>query len=192
MKKKLQGRAWIFGDHIDTDSITPGKYENLPLKELSGHCLEPVNRAFAKNVKKDDVVVAGENFGCGSTREIAPRALKELKVGAVVAISFARTFFRNAIAIGLPLLVSQDAAQKCRQGDILAIDIPHSRIRNMTTKRPIPAEPIPEELYYILSNGGLFSALKKKTHGKAHVSTSLSFGQKSRSPMKVRRQGGRL
>lgn len=191
MKKKLQGRAWVFGDHIDTDSITPGKYENLPLKELSRHCLEPVNRAFAKNVKKDDVVVAGENFGCGSTREIAPRALKELRVGAVVAISFARTFFRNAIAIGLPLLVSQDAAQKCRQGDILAIDIPHSSIRNMTTKTPIPAEPIPEELYYILSNGGLFSALKKKAHGKAHVFTSLAFGQKSSSPMKVRRQGRR-
>jgi len=162
MKKELRGRAWIFGDNVDTDCITPGKYENLPLPTLCQHCLEPLDAAFAREVAGGDVIIAGENFGCGSAREIAPRALKELKVGVVVAKSFARTFFRNAIAIGLPLLVSRDAAEKCRPKDVVTFDICSARITNMTANTVLSAEPIPRELYLVLSSGGLFPSLKKK------------------------------
>jgi 3-isopropylmalate/(R)-2-methylmalate dehydratase small subunit len=169
LKKRFRGRAWKFGDHVDTDCITPGKYENLPFEQLCTHCLEPLDPAFATGVAKDDLIVAGENFGCGSTREIAPRALKELKVGAVVAKSFARTFFRNAIAIGLPVLVSPDAVEKCRQGDILSIDISAAKIRNITADTAASADPIARELYLVLSNGGLFPASKKKPSRKSNA-----------------------
>jgi 3-isopropylmalate/(R)-2-methylmalate dehydratase small subunit len=161
MKRELRGRAWIFGDNVDTDCITPGKYENLPMPTLCQHCLEPLNADFACEVAAGDLIMAGENFGCGSAREIAPQALKELKVGAVVAKSFARTFFRNAIAIGLPLLVSRDAAEKCRPKDVVTVDVSRARITNVTTNIILSAEPIPPELYLVLSSGGLFPALKK-------------------------------
>jgi 3-isopropylmalate/(R)-2-methylmalate dehydratase small subunit len=161
MKRELSGRAWIFGDNVDTDCITPGKYENLPLPTLCGHCLEPLDSTFALEVAEGDFIIAGENFGCGSAREIAPQAIKELKVGAVVAKSFARTFFRNAIAIGLPLLVSGDAADKCRPKDVVTIDISSARITNVTANIILSAEPIPQELYLVLSSGGLFPSLKK-------------------------------
>jgi 3-isopropylmalate/(R)-2-methylmalate dehydratase small subunit len=162
MKTEFNGRAWIFGDHIDTDCITPGKYENLPFLELCGHCLEPLDASFAPGVVEGDFIVAGENFGCGSAREIAPQALKELGVGAVIAKSFARTFFRNAVAIGLPLLVSLEAAEKCRPKDILSVDVRRARITNVTGDSKISAEPIPRELYVVLSRGGLFAAPRQR------------------------------
>jgi 3-isopropylmalate/(R)-2-methylmalate dehydratase small subunit len=162
MKKESRGRAWIFGDNVDTDCITPGKYENLPFPDLCKHCLEPLNATFAREVAGGDLIIAGENFGCGSAREIAPRALKELKVGAVVAKSFARTFFRNAVAIGLPLLISRDAAEKCRPKDVVTLDISSASITNITANTVLSAEPIPRELYLVLSSGGLFPSLKKK------------------------------
>jgi 3-isopropylmalate/(R)-2-methylmalate dehydratase small subunit len=162
MKKESRGRAWIFGDNVDTDCITPGKYENLPFPDLCKHCLEPLNATFAREVAGGDLIIAGENFGCGSAREIAPRALKELKVGAVVAKSFARTFFRNAVAIGLPLLISRDAAEECRPKDVVTLDISSASITNITANTVLSAEPIPRELYLVLSSGGIFPSLKKK------------------------------
>jgi 3-isopropylmalate/(R)-2-methylmalate dehydratase small subunit len=191
MKKRFQGRVWKFGDHIDTDVITPGKYENLPLEELCRHCLEPIKAAFAHTLKDNDVLVAGVNFGCGSAREIAPRALKQLKIGAVVAKSFSRTFFRNAIAIGLPVLISPQAFEACHEGDRVMIDLAHSRLKNMTTKKAVPVDPIPKDIYGILLSGGLFASLRKKRRLKPKArsrSAAVPMGTQSK---RIQRQGGR-
>jgi 3-isopropylmalate/(R)-2-methylmalate dehydratase small subunit len=160
MEKKIKGRIWKFGDNINTDVITPGKYENLPMDEMSQYCLEPVDSDFAKNAKENDILVAGENFGCGSAREIAPTALKYLKVGAIIAKSYARTFFRNAIAIGLPVLISKDAASLCKPGDVLEIDLKQSKIKNLSTKTSIKIEPIDDDIFQILLKGGIFSTIE--------------------------------
>ncbi len=160
MKERFKGKVWKFGDNINTDVITPGKYENLPMVEMSLHCLEPVNPNFAGQVREDDVLVAGENFGCGSAREIAPQALKCLKIGAVIAKSFSRTFFRNSIAIGLPVLISEKAAELSAQGDVLEIDLEYSRAFNVTSGQEIPVEPLDELLFEILMSGGIFLAFR--------------------------------
>jgi 3-isopropylmalate/(R)-2-methylmalate dehydratase small subunit len=160
MKERFKGNVWKFGDNINTDVITPGKYENLPMAEMSLHCLEPVNPNFAGQVREDDVLVAGENFGCGSAREIAPQALKCLKIGAVIARSFSRTFFRNSIAIGLPVLISEKAAELSAQADVLEIDLEYSRVFNVTSGQEIPVEPLDELLFEILMSGGIFLAFR--------------------------------
>ncbi|MBN1222351.1 MAG: 3-isopropylmalate dehydratase [Candidatus Aminicenantes bacterium] len=162
MKEKFRGKVWKFGDNINTDVITPGKYENLPMEEMILHCLEPVNPNFAGQVRENDILVAEENFGCGSAREIAPQALKHLKIGAVIAKSFSRTFFRNSIAIGLPVLVSKKAAALVAQGNVLEIDLEHSRVCNATSGGEIPIEPLHELLYEILMNGGIFLSFRDK------------------------------
>ena len=160
MEEKIKGRIWKFGDNINTDVITPGKYENLPLDEMSQYCLEPVDANFAKNIQENDILVAGENFGCGSAREIAPTALKHLKVGAIIAKSYARTFFRNAIAIGLPVLISKDAISLCNPGDVLEIDLKQSKIKNLSTETNISIDPIDDDIFQILLKGGIFSTIK--------------------------------
>lgn len=160
MKGHLAGKAWVFGDHIDTDVITPGKYENLPFPQMCNHCLEPLDPSFAGGVTPGDIIVAGENFGCGSAREIAPRALKALGVSAIIAKSFSRTFFRNAVAIGLPILVSQGAAAACRPKDALDIDMTGQCIRNITSGAKISFDPIPPRLIRIIDAGGLFASLR--------------------------------
>lgn len=160
MKKRFKGRVWKFGDNINTDVITPGKYENLPMGEMSLHCLEPINPNFAGQIREDDVIVAGENFGCGSAREIAPQALKYLKIGAVIAKSFSRTFFRNSIAIGLPVLVSENAAELAAEADVLEIDLEHSRVSNVTSGQEIFVEPLNKLLFEILKSGGIFLAFR--------------------------------
>lgn len=157
MKARIKGKIWKFGDDVNTDVITPGKHENLSMKEMIRHCLESVDPDFSKNVQTGDILVAGENFGCGSAREIAPQALKHLGVGAVIAKSFARTFFRNAIAIGLPVLISREAQKNCSPGDIFEVDLQHSQINNGSKGRNIPVEPIDELLFEILIKDGIFS-----------------------------------
>jgi len=160
MKKRFKGKVWRFNDNINTDVITPGKYENLPMPEMSLHCLEPVNPDFAGCVAEDDILVVGENFGCGSAREIAPQALKYLKIGAVIAKSFSRTFFRNSVAIGLPVLISEKAAALTSAGDKLEVDLEHSTVINISSGVKIPVEPLDELLYGILMNGGIFSSFR--------------------------------
>ena len=157
MVEKIKGRVWKFGDHINTDVITPGKYENLSMEKMSLYCLEPVNPQFAMDVQAQDILVAGENFGCGSAREIAPQALKHLEVGAIIAKSFARTFFRNAIAIGLPVLISGEAWTKCSKGDLLEVNFERSQVTNVTIGENIHIEPIDELLYGIFMSDGIFS-----------------------------------
>jgi 3-isopropylmalate dehydratase small subunit len=127
---------------------------------MSQYCLEPVDANFAQSIQEQDILVAGENFGCGSAREIAPKALKHLKVGAIIAKSYARTFFRNAIAIGLPVLISQNAFSLCNKGDVLEIDLKHSKIKNLSNETTIDVEPIDHDIFQILLKGGIFLTLK--------------------------------
>lgn len=148
-------RAWKFGDDVDTDAIIPGRYLvlNTP-EELAAHAFEGVRPEFASSVKKGDVVVAGRNFGCGSSREHAPLALKGCGIQCVVAESFARIFFRNSINIGLPLLECGDAGT-IEDGDELRIDMGAGIVRNITQQRTYRASPLPDFIQRIVEAGGL-------------------------------------
>ena len=154
-------RAWVFGDSVDTDVITPGRYMKLPVEEIAQHCLEPVSPGFATRVKRGDFVVAGRNFGCGSSREQAPAALKELGVAALIAESFAGIFFRNSLNLGLPALVCKEA-KSIRDGDRLEVDFQNSIIRNSDNGKTFAFEPIPPHLLQMVRDGGLLPHLEKR------------------------------
>ena len=154
-------RAWVFGDDIDTDVLAPGRYMKLGIEEIAGHCLEAVSSAFSNEVKPGDFVVAGRNFGCGSSREQAPAALKHLGVAALVAESFAGLFYRNALNLGLPALVC-DGAGRIRNGDALEIDYDKSEIVNLTLHQTLAFEPIPAHLMEMVRDGGLLPHLEKR------------------------------
>ncbi len=152
----LQGKVWKYGDHIDTDVIIPARYLNMSsAEELAPHCLEDLDADFAGNVQPGDVIVAGENFGCGSSREHAPLAIKGAGVSAVVARSFARIFYRNAINVGLPILESPAAVEGTDTGHRLEIDLEGGVIRNLTTGETYQAEPYPPFMLEIIKAGGL-------------------------------------
>jgi len=159
---RVRGRVWKLGDNIDTDVITPGKYLSLPMDQLKLHVLEPINPDFAKMVKPGDVIVAGRNFGCGSSREQAPRALKEVGIAAVIAESFARIFFRNAINIGLPVLICEGVSRAFEEGDILEADFSTGEVKNVSKGITLRAKPLPPIMLEILSAGGAIELLKKK------------------------------
>ena len=156
----MKGRVWKFGDNIDTDAITPGKYMSAPEPELRKHVLEVVNPEFAREVKPGDFIVAGNNFGCGSSRESAPAALKTLGVAAIVAESFARIFFRNAIAIGLPALTCPGVSSLFADGDELELEMDAAKITNVTRQETVYAQPLPEQMIEVLSKGGIAAVLK--------------------------------
>lgn len=155
------GRAWVFGDDVDTDVLAPGKYMKSSIGELAQHCLEAVEPAFASSVRTGDVVVGRRNFGAGSSREQAPQALKHLGVSAVVAESFAGLFYRNALNLGLAAVVSADAG-KIRAGDRLRVDPEAGRIENLTRGEVLACEPIPAHLMQMLRDGGLMAHLEKR------------------------------
>lgn len=149
----IEGKVWTFRDSIDTDVIIPGRYlRSLTLDELASHVMEPEDHTFAGKVNKGDVIVAGWNFGCGSSREQAPVALKHVGVSAVVAKSFARIFYRNAINVGLPVIVADVEAQK---GDILCIDLKSGIIKNKTSSKTFKIQPFKGFMLEILNDGGL-------------------------------------
>ena len=154
-------RAWVFGDDIDTDAIAPGRYMKSGIEEIAKHCLESVSPSFAFSVKKGDCVVAGRNFGAGSSREQAPEALKHLGVSVLIAESFAGIFYRNAINLGLPALACPQA-KRIRNGDLLKVDPLKGIIENHTTGETLACEPIPEFLMTIIRDGGLLPHLEKK------------------------------
>ncbi|MBM3554117.1 MAG: 3-isopropylmalate dehydratase [Alphaproteobacteria bacterium] len=154
-------RAWVFGDNIDTDQLAPGLHMKGSLAELSRHCLELVDPAFASSVRPGDVVVGGRNFGMGSSREQAVQALRHLGVGAVVARSFAGIFFRNAYNLGLLALVS-DQVGRIRPGDDLALDGRGGRIDNRTTGESIACELVPDHLMALVQAGGLVPMLERR------------------------------
>lgn len=155
------GRAWVFGDNVDTDVLAPGKYMKSGIDELARHCLEAVESGFAAGVQAGDVVVGRRNFGTGSSREQAPQALKHLGVAALVAESFAGLFYRNAINLGLPAVVCADA-QRIRAGDRVRVDPQAGRIENLSTGETLACEPIPAHLIQMLRDGGLVPHLEKR------------------------------
>lgn len=155
MLEAIRGRVWKFGDDIDTDLITPGIYLDAPMDEMKKHVLEVVNPRFASEVMPGDIIVAGRNFGCGSSRETAPDALKALGVGAVVAVSFARIFFRNAIAIGLPIISCPNVAEAFDEGQELELDLTNALVRNVTTGTELQAAALAPEMLEVLTKGGI-------------------------------------
>jgi len=153
MIDRIEGKVWTFRDSIDTDVIIPGRYLRVStLDELASHIMEPEDPTFAEKVNKGDVIVAGWNFGCGSSREQAPVALKHAGVSAVVAKSFARIFFRNAINVGLPVIMADVEAQK---GDLLCIDLKKGLIKNKTSNKTFKIQPFKNFMLEILNDGGL-------------------------------------
>jgi 3-isopropylmalate/(R)-2-methylmalate dehydratase small subunit len=161
----LAGRAWKFGDDIDTDAIIPGRYLviNDP-RELAMHLFEGMRPEMAVQAREGDYVVAGENFGCGSSREHAPLALKGAGIAAVIAKSFARIFFRNAINIGMPLLIS-DEADRIKDGDVLEIDLAQGIVHNLSTGEIYKTKPLPPFLREIVQAGGLVEYTKRLVAG---------------------------
>jgi len=154
---EFEGRAWVFGDDVDTDLIIPARYLNTTDPAvLAAHCLEAADPDFARKVQAGDILVAGKNFGCGSSREHAPVAIKAAGVACVVARSFARIFFRNAINIGLPILECPEAA-RVREGDVLRIEADSGRITNITRGETYQAVPFPAFMQEIIRAGGLMN-----------------------------------
>lgn len=156
----IRGRAWIFGDDVDTDVIIPGKYlRTKNLSELASHCMEGLDPQFAASVGRGDLIVAGKNFGCGSSREQAPLALKEAGVACVVAKSFARIFYRNAINVGLPLMEA-DVSHDCEPGAIVEVDLEEGAV--LIGGRKFCGTKLPEFLMKILRDGGLVAHRRRE------------------------------
>ncbi|MBC7360466.1 MAG: 3-isopropylmalate dehydratase small subunit [Desulfacinum sp.] len=159
----LSGRVWVFGDDVDTDAIIPARYLNTSdPRELAAHCMEDADPAFPSKVQAGDVIVAGKNFGCGSSREHAPIAIKAAGVACVVAKSFARIFYRNAFNMGLPILECPQAAEEVKEGDRVEIDLRSGTIRNLSTGKTYQAQPIPPFMMELLDAGGLMAYVKKR------------------------------
>jgi 3-isopropylmalate/(R)-2-methylmalate dehydratase small subunit len=156
-----RGRAWVFGDDVSTDLLAPGAYAVAPLAERKLHTLESVDPRFAREVRPGDILVAGRNLGCGSSRETAPEALKALGVAAVVAESFARLFLRNAVAIGLPVLACPGVRQVVTPGDELTVDLATGRVENVRTGEAVHGEALPAEMRDILAAGGIVALLRR-------------------------------
>jgi len=153
-----KGRAWVFPDNIDTDVIIPARFLNTTdPKELAEHCMEDVFPGFSKKIQAGDIIVAGKNFGCGSSREHAPIAIKEAGISCVIAKSFARIFYRNAINIGLPIMESCEAVNGIKAGDELIIDTETGLIKNITSGEVFKAKPFPEFIDKIIKAGGLLN-----------------------------------
>lgn len=162
IEMNTKGKVFKYPDNVDTDVIIPARYLNTSnAEELSKHCMEDIDAEFVKNVSKGDVMVAGWNFGCGSSREHAPLVIKTCGTGCVIAKSFARIFYRNAINIGLPILECEAAADEINAGDDVSVDFDTGVITDLTTKKSYQAQPFPEFIQNIISAGGLLKSLKK-------------------------------
>ena len=158
---EIKGKAWKFGDNINTDDIIPAVcLVTTDEKELAGHCFESFRPGFSSQVKHGDVIVAGRNFGCGSSREHAPKAIKGLGVSCVIAKSFARIFYRNAFNIGLPILESEEAVQAVEDGDIIGVDLITGEIKSKTRNKNYSAKPVPGFMRKIIDAGGLVEYVK--------------------------------
>lgn len=166
----MKGKCWKFGNNINTDEIIPARYLNTSdEKELAAHCMEDADPEFIKKASLGDIIVAEENFGCGSSREHAPIAIKAAGISCVIAKSFARIFFRNSINIGLPIFESQRAVDGIKEGDIVEVDIANGRITNLSTGEGFTSEPYPKELREIIDAGGLMNFVKEKILNKKEV-----------------------
>lgn len=162
MKMTAQGTVFKYGDNVDTDVIIPARYLNIAdPKELASHAMEDIDTEFVKNVKPGDIIVANKNFGCGSSREHAPRVLKDNGVACVIAASFARIFYRNAINIGLPILECEEAADEINANDEVSVDFGTGIITDITTGKTYKAQPFPPFIQNIIKAGGLLKSLKE-------------------------------
>ena len=157
-----QGTVFKYPDNVGTDVIIPARYLNTPdANELALHCMEDIDKTFVERVKPGDVIVAGWNFGCGSSREHAPLVLKTCKTGCVIAKSFARIFYRNAINIGFPILECEQAADEICAGDEVRVDFDTGVITDLTTNKTYQAQPFPPFIQHIIKSGGLLASLKE-------------------------------
>ncbi len=158
---KAYGKVHKYGDNVDTDVIIPARYLNTAdPKELAAHCMEDIDIDFVKNVNEGDIIVAEANFGCGSSREHAPLAIKASGISCVIAKTFARIFYRNAINIGLPIIECPEAAEKIQAGDEVEIDFDTGVITNKTRSETYKGQPFPEFLINIINKNGLLNSLK--------------------------------
>lgn len=156
-----KGRVYKFGDNIDTDVIIPARYLNTQdMKELAAHCMEYADPDFPNKVNAGDIMVAGENFGCGSSREHAPACIKELGISCIIASSFARIFYRNSINIGLPILECPEASKAIEDGDDVSVDFGTGVITNNTKGETYQAVPFPDFIKEIIASGGLLNSIK--------------------------------
>jgi len=156
-------KNWIYGDNVDTDVIIPARYLNTPnANELALHCMEDIDKDFAKSVKNGDFIIAGNNFGCGSSREHAPLAIKTCGIKAVIAKSFARIFYRNAINIGLVIIENNEIQNDVEENDIIDIDLSNGKIYNKTKNKEYCFSPYPKEIQNLINVGGLVEYTKQK------------------------------
>lgn len=159
----LEGKAHKYGRDVDTDVIIPARYLNVSdIAELAKHCLEGLDADFVKKVKEGDMIVAEENFGCGSSREHAPLAIKAAGISCIIAKSFARIFYRNSINIGLPILESNEAVDNIKDGNTLRVDLASGTIVNLSTGKSFQSQPFPEFMQQIIERGGLIEYVKEK------------------------------
>ncbi len=158
----FKGKTWKYGDNVNTDEIIPARYLNTSNpKELAEHCMEDIDASFAKDVKEGDIIVAQENFGCGSSREHAPISIKASGVSCIIAKSFARIFYRNAINIGLPILECKEAVSDANKEDILEVDLSAGTISNLTKNKFYKSSPFPKFIQDLISAGGLMKWVSK-------------------------------
>ncbi len=164
---RLMGRTWKCGDNIDTDVIIPARYlDTTDPRELGSHCLEDLNIDLGEKIEPGDILVAGENFGCGSSREHAPIALKAVGLSAIVAKSFARIFYRNAINIGLPVVEVLEAVDHIDEGDIIEVDLAKGTLRNIDKDESYGFHPLPDFILDIVLSGGLVDYIKGKMRSR--------------------------
>lgn len=160
---KGKGKAFKYGDNIDTDVIIPARYLNTSVhSELAKHCMEDIDKDFAKNVEKGDIIVGENNFGCGSSREHAPIAIKASGISCVIASSFARIFYRNSINIGLPILECEEAAKNIDSGDKVEVDFDLGIIKNITKNLQFQSQPFPPFMQELITAGGLAPYIKNR------------------------------
>lgn len=165
MENIKKGKAWKFSNNIDTDVIIPARYLNtIDPDELAKHCMEDIDKEFASKIACGDIIVAGENFGCGSSREHAPIAIKAAGISVVIAKSFARIFYRNAINIGLPIMEVQDLPDETEEFDKIEVDLSTGLIKNLTKNKTYQAKPFPESIQQIINSGGLVEYTANKVH----------------------------
>ena len=160
---ELRGKAWKYGDDVDTDAIIPARYLNTSdPAELAKHCMEDIDASFASKVGKGDFIVAGKNFGCGSSREHAPVSIRAAGVSAVIARSFARIFYRNSFNMGLPIFEAPEAVDGIEAGDVLVVDMDRGLLRNETRGKDYSFTPIPPFMQELVASGGLLNYMARR------------------------------
>jgi 3-isopropylmalate/(R)-2-methylmalate dehydratase small subunit len=163
----IKGNVIKYGNNVDTDVIIPARYLNSSdPKELAAHCMEDLDKTFLNRVQPGDIMAAGRNFGCGSSREHAPIALKASGISCIIAETFARIFFRNSVNIGLPILECPEAAQDIADGDQVSVDVSTGRIENLTTGKTYQAAPFPEFMQEIMKADGLINYVRERMNRK--------------------------